>query len=50
MSHDKMIEVLNAGYRAQYQGLSLSDNPYEPSLQAHWLWRDGFLEAVKDSN
>jgi len=42
--------IENEGYRAQMQGKTMRDNPYDSQLPQHWLWRKGFIEAFKDSN
>ena len=30
------------GHRAQEQGLTVDDNPFDPDIPAHQAWEDGF--------
>jgi hypothetical protein len=43
--------IINLGYKAQMEGKNMvRDNPYDQSTSEYWLWRQGFIEAFKDSN
>lgn len=42
--------IANAGYRARVEGKDLvSDNPHSHCNSLHWKWREGFLDAARES-
>lgn len=51
MNKQQQQAIKDIGYRAQAAGEDMiADNPYAGTTEEYWLWREGFLEAFRDSN